>query len=239
MNKKRVIFIFFSFLLFCIVSLFFFNNVAEKQYGKKEIKTENKEKIEDYNNVSIVDNKLGDPYTITAGYLKNYAIKKSGIWYQSIAQVESIQTSNGITFLILQDINEKESKIKATISSLENVNPKDIVHFVGSIVLDDYSLSLAKISKEEISYQKATSVSFPWLVTNLSLLKKQEFIVHGYLVKKEEKYFLYDSLETYQNNSNSYFSIKWENDSKLEIEDPKQISCQLENSYTLKNCKIK
>lgn len=237
--NKRVFCIFLLFLLFCIFSLFLFNKIADKQYGKKEISETNTNPVLDYNNVTIVDSKLGSPYSITVGYLKNYAKKKSGIWYQSEAFVERIQKSQGITTFTLRDIIDKEIKIQATSSTSFDVKENDIVQFVGTLRLDDFSISLAKISKEEIEYQDATKVSFSDFFTTISLLEKQEFLIHGYLVKEDDSYYLYDSVEDYQTHSNKNFLVHWEKEISPEDIENKQISCQLQNSYTLKNCKLK
>lgn len=240
MQNKRVPIFIICFLLFCFMNIFIFNKIADKQYGEKKLESIQKEEVSDYNNVSIVDAKLGNPYSITTGYLKTYATKKSGIWYQSKALVQSVSVKNNITTIILRQENSQEQKLVANYYEKSDIKKGDFVSFVGTIKFEDSSLHLSKISKDEITYQDVTILPFEDLYENITLLAKQEFVINGFLVTEGNRYLLYDSKEEYQNrNTGNYFILHFETDFSYTGNQSVKVSCLLENSYTLKNCNLK
>lgn len=195
----------------------------------------------DYNNVSIVDEKLGEDFRITQSYLMNYVIKKTGTWYMSEGYVSSLKNDGDYVILtISKEIDSKET-IEAQISK-DNCNVKkgDTVFFVGVINFKKYNLKLTKIDTEIIDYKSVTSISFEELYNNLNSLKKTYFIVSGYMVTDGDKFKLFDSKEAYLNDDSSgnYFLLNWDGEFLYTGNQNVIVRCLLTDTYSLSYCTL-
>jgi len=223
------------------LSVLLWNYIIGK--NKEEDNDETSEVSEDfdYNNVSVVDEKLGSDFRITQSYLMNYVIKKVGTWYMSKGYVKNIKKDGDYVILTISQDKDGEATIEAQINK-DNCNVKkgDSVFFVGIINFKKYSLKLTKIDTELINYKDVTSITFEELYNNLNNLKNTYFIVSGYMVTDNDKYKLFDSKEDYLNNdsTNDYFTLNWDGEFLYTGNQNVVVRCLLTDTYTLSYCTL-
>lgn len=239
-KKNIVCIVVISSLALMIFGVFFWNSVADKQTNKKTKVNEEIIDVSEINNVPSVEAKLGSDMKITQGYLLNYTIKKSGIWYMSTAKVKEISLSDkdAIITLFFSDVN---NQLMATINKNKlNIEIGDTINFVGTIDLSNGEIELSKISKEEINYKNVTKINFDELVKNIEMVKSNYFIVNGYLVTDGTVYKLYDNKNSYLKNKDfgTYFTISWENDFDYTGNANIKVKCLIGDTYKLKDCEM-
>lgn len=243
MPKSKIPIIISIFILFCIINVILFNYISDKQYNKTNNKTEEKNNeptsnvLNDVNNVPTIDAKLGSDIRITQSYLKNYIVKKQGVWYMSYGYVKSIKKNNDICTIQISEDKNSKNILTATISNDKcKIKTKTSVHFVGTIDIETGYLELSKISLEEIDYTSVTELSINELIENIKLVRNNNFIVSGYLVTKEDKYYLYDNKNDYTIELDNYFVINWKDEFNYTGNQNVLLTCNILNSYTLSNC---
>ncbi len=229
-------------LIIMILGIFFWNYIADLQNkDKNDIVDQNYEvDLSDVNNVPMVEAKLGEDIQITQGYLLTYTRKKSSIWYESSAYVKKI-ADNGLTATITLSNKDNSKKLVATIdSNKSNVKKGEIVNFVGTIDLNDGSLELSKITKDKIEYSSVERLEFNDLVDNIKAVKKNFFIINGYMVTENKEYKLYDSKDSYKKDKSSTnsFLIHWDDKFNLTGNATVTIKCLIKDTYDLKNCEL-
>lgn len=234
-NVKITLFCLIS-LLVMVIGVIFFNKVASSNDDSNNNENTN-EKL-DYNNVSIIDAKLGDDIKVTQSYLMNYIIKKSGIWYESNGIIKSIVNKDNVSYITIS--NENNSIIGVIDKDKVNVKKDDIVNFVGTMDIENKYIRLSKISIDDINYNSSTKISLNDLVNNINLVTSNYFIVSGYLVTEDSNYKLFDSKKDYQENNKAgyYFRINWDGKFEYTGNQDVNIRCNISNSYTLKNCTL-
>lgn len=222
-------------LLAMVIGVIFFNRVSKEE----KIDDVPTEKLE-YNNVAVIDAKLGSDIKITQSYLLNYITKKSGIWYQSNGKVTKIIYKDEDCYIHLKDDNSAEVLIAVIDKSKCEVKVGDSVNFVGTIDIENGQIKLSKISTEEINYNSSTKLELNELIDNIKLVKNTYFIVSGYLVTEGEVYKLFDSKDDYTENNKAgyYFKIKWDGSFGYTGKQQVSLKCNLSSSYTLVNCTL-
>ncbi len=237
MWKKYQTYIIFTILVLLMLGgVLFWNKIIDKNEDNKS----NDETIDvsDANNVSYVDAELGEDLRITQGYLLNYTTRKSSIWYMSNGYVNKVTKKKDETTIILSNNKDSKTYIEANIDSSKcSIKKGDTVNFVGTINLSNYSIDLANISTDEITYSSKQDISFEDLEKNINLLKSTHFVVSGYIVNDNNEYKLYDSKdEVSKDKILNYFVVNFkDNEESINNEDIK-IRCLLSDTYELREC---
>ena len=241
MNKKiRIIIItIISLILTCIITLFILKNINKEENILNKINNIDNS-IDNANNVPTIDAKLGNDIRITQSYLLNYTIGKSGIWYMSNGYIKEIKVKNNEALIQIYDDSSNEKYITATINSNKcNVKKGDLVNFVGSIDMKTWNINLTKISTSNINYSDITEIELNKLIENIELLKRNYFIISGYLVKEDNLYKLFDSKQDSNNKEkNNYFIVNWKNNTVPKDNQNIKIKCLIMDTYMLKDCEI-
>lgn len=240
MSKFKIFIICLISIIIMIGGVLFFNHIIDKDKNKKE---EEKTVIDvsDANNVSIIDGKLGSETKITQGYLLNYTVRKSGIWYESSGYVKAKKIKNSLCYIEVSEDKNSTLKLTLTIDKDKcNVNKGDIVNFVGTIDINEGILELSKISKEEIGYSNVENIKLDDLIKNIELIRENVFVINGYMITDEDEYKLFDSKEAYEKNSSAgnYFLINWKEIFMYTGNQTVTIKCNLLSTYELKNCEL-
>ena len=216
--------------------------ISNKKEKELEEKNNSEIKIEDVDNVSLVDEKLkeGD-YRVTQAYLLNYTRRKGSVWYRSKGIVTKIKYKNTTAILTITSEDDKSKKVTATIDKDNlHVKEKDHVHFVGTIDLGDGTINLAKISKEEIDYNNIVDINLSDLDDNIYYLKNTYVIVSGYMITVADKYKLYSSKAEYKKDeeANNYFIIEWQNQFNYTGTADVLLRCFIGDRYKLIGCEL-
>lgn len=244
MSKYKIPIIISIFILFCIINVLLFNYISDKQYNKdnnikdtEEIKESLLVEVDDVNNVPSIDAKLGTDIKITQSYLKNYIIKKQGIWYMSYGYVKNIKKTNDTCIIqISEDKNSKDILTVSISSDKCKIKVNNYVYFVGTIDIQDGYLELSKISLTNIDYTNVTELNIKDLINNIELVRNNNFIVSGFLVTKDNQYLLYDNKNDYTIELSNYFIINWKDEFNYTGNQSVTLTCNIGNSYTLNNC---
>lgn len=239
-KKHKVAIICLGALIIMIAGVFFWNKIALLQKQDKEEDNNNSVPVDvsDANNIPSVEEKLGSDMKITQGYLLNYTRNKSSVWYMSSAKVKKIAKDGSFSIITLSGDTGSKT-LKATIeSSKVDIKKGDKVNFVGTVNLDEGSIELSKISKDDIDYNSVTEILFDDLVENIKLIKSTYFIVNGYMVTEGDVYKLYESKDTYKKNKSAgnSFLISWKDDFGLTGNALVTIKCLLDDTYKLNEC---
>ena len=226
MDKKKIIII----IAFILLVFFLIGFI----YSNKEVKV--KEKDNNIDEVSFIDDKLGSDINISQSYLMNYVVKKSGIWYKSEGYIKDIKVKDNKT---IYSISNGDNIVKAYIDSNKELLKKDsYVYLVYTIDLDSGSLKIVKISDKDINYNSAIKVGLDDIYNNINSLLDNKFIINGYMVTLKDKYILYNSKEEYQNENKDYFVINWDGDPIYTGNANVKLECKVKNTYSLKDCNV-
>ena len=210
---------------------------------EKEATLNNTEiKIEDVDNVSLVDEKLkeGD-YRVTQAYLLNYTRRKGSVWYRSKGIVTKIKYDDLNAIVTITSEDNKSKKVVANIDKDNiNVKEKDHVYFVGTIDLRDGAINLAKISKEEIDYNNVVDMTLAELEDNIYYLKNTYVIVSGYMITVGDKYKLYSSKTEYKKDeeASNYFLIEWQDEFNYTGTSDVLLRCFIGDRFKLIGCEL-
>lgn len=239
-KENKVVILSIICLLLLIGSVFVWNKIIELQ-KEKDDEIINDINLDDYNNISSVESKLGEDIKISQSYLLNYTSKKASVWYMSKAYVRDIKADGSNFALVLSDSMESDIKITSTIEQSKcNVKKGELINFVGTLDLDTGNLELSKISKEEIDYKSVTEIDFKNLVENFKLVKSNYFLVMGYMITDNDKYKLFDNKSDAQeeNKIGKYFLIDWKGEFKYTGNQNVTLKCKIEDTYKLKECEL-
>lgn len=240
MSKKNLIILIVSLLIIILVVGI---GIAISNKKDNELDNTNTEiKIEDVDNVSLVDEKLkeGD-YRVTQAYLLNYTRRKGSVWYRSEGIVTKIKYDGTSATVTITSPDNKSKKVIANIDKDNlNVKEKDHVHFVGTIDMRDGTINLAKISKEEIDYNNIVDITLAELDDNIYYLKNTYVIVSGYMITVADKYKLYSSKTEYKKDeeANNYFLIEWQNEFSYTGTSEVLLRCFIGDRYKLIGCEL-
>lgn len=228
-------------LIIMLLSVLGWNYIVKKQKEPDDTPTNEKIDIGDVNNISSVEEKLGSDMKITQGYLLTYTRNKNKIWYKSQGIVKSATTNGTTTTITLAQTANDTKILTATIDSDKWEYQKgDTLNFVGTLNLSNKTISLSKLSKEEIDYKNVTEFELNKLIDNIELIKNNIFIINGYMVTDKVKYKLYDSKEAYIKDPSvgNYFTISWKETFNYTGNQNVTIKCKLEDTYKLNECEL-
>lgn len=235
-KKHIVIITSFIALILMICGVGFWNHVIKIDKELENKKETEKINLEDINNIKDVEKDLKVARDISVPYLLRYTTLKSNTWYYSKAYVEKI-TKEKDSYKIVLTNKDKTAKLTTTYDQTPNVKVKDHVYFTGTEDLEDGTINLSNISKKEIDYEEVIQVKFETLVQNIKDIKEATFILHGYIVNKNNTYYLYPDKKSYEKNDKigNYFEIHFVN--KPDFDNKRiKISGHIGDTYVLKDC---
>lgn len=238
-NKYKVLIISLVCLIIMLGSVLFWNSIIPKD--KKETGENNIIDVSNVNNVSSVEAKLGEDIKITQSYLLNYVSNKASIWYMSKAYVSTIKYNGNDAIITLSNEIKGDIKLTGSIDKDKcNIKVGDLINFVGTVDLNTGMIELSKISGETIDYKNVTEIEFKELVDNIQKVKKNYFIVIGYMVTDGNKYKLFDSKEEYNKNNSAgtYFLLNWKDTFMYTGNQNVTVKCLIEDTYKLNMCEL-
>ncbi len=240
-KNNKAVFISIIALILMLLFVLGWNYIIKKQ-NKTEIPTTNDYiDVSNVNNVPNVEAKFGSDIKITQGYLLTYTRNKSKTWYKSQGYVKNIKTNNTTTTIYLSKDKNSNQTLTTTIDNEKWEYKKgDTLYFVGTLDLSSSSISLSRISKDDIGYQNVTEIELEELMDNISSVKANYFIINGYMVTDGNKYKLFDSKDSYNKDSSAgtYFTINWQEKFNFTGNGNVTIKCLIEDTYKLHSCEL-
>ncbi len=194
--------------------------------------------LTDVNNVDAVESRLDYKMKITQGYLLTYTTNKSGIWYMSSAIVDSIKKDGIYGYVTLVNDSKSHKLVVEIDSNKIDVKKGDTVNFVGTVDLETGNIELARLSKDTINYSNVKEMEFTKLVDNIKAVKDNIFVISGYMITDKDKYKLFESKDSYEEDSSvgRYFNISWKDKFNLTGNANVTLECKLNGTYKLKEC---
>ncbi len=227
-------------LIIMLLSVLIWNKIIIKQNNLKEENSPTLD-VSDANNIPSIEKKLGEDIKITQSYLLTYTRRKSNTWYYSKGYVKNIKIQDSKAIIIFNSLNDNNLTITGTIDTEKwHYKKGDLLYFVGTLNLNTYDITLSKISNEEINYQNITEINLDEFINTIDKLKKNYFLISGYMITDQDKYKLFDSKESYKKDSSisTYFTLSWKNEFNFTGNQFVNIKCQIADTYKLKNCEL-
>jgi len=227
-------------LIIMLLSVLIWNKIITKQNNLNEENSPTLD-VSDANNIPSIEKKLGEDIKITQSYLLTYTRRKSNTWYYSKGYVKNIKIQDSKAIITFNSLNDNNLTITGTIDTEKwHYKKGDLLYFVGTLNLNTYDITLSKISDEEINYQNITEINLDEFINTIDKLKKNYFLISGYMITDQDKYKLFDSKESYKKDSSisTYFTLSWKNEFNFTGNQFVNIKCQIADTYKLKNCEL-